>query len=423
MQEEKKPTLPTNVKQIGNISQGLKIYVEDYVYTHIQQYASFAKYQEKIGVLVGKREVFEKDEVLFVNGIIQGKFSKSYSGMEVLTDESKKYISEQKEKFFPKTEILGWVYIQPGYGDFLNNSLINYHKENFQESYNVLFLYDPIEKTNGFFCKNEVSEKLEEIKGFFIYYDRNEGMHEYMLQNRFKKEKESLEKLEQTFANQTKTDIVVEKIRKSVNKEKEPISQKTRTARRKGKILVEQKKLVNFLGTVSAILFCTCVVMGTSIIKSEERLDSIEKQMAAMDNSYTYMVNLLKEGSVQSVFAAQNEELNFSSLQKNNFTETTTKENKTETTTIETKETTVTTEKPVTKTTTTQKTEETKTTPSFSSVKKKSKNKKYKVEAGDSLLSISIKFYGDSSKAKDIMEINNLTDPDKIYYGMEIELP
>ena len=51
MQEEKRHKLPTNIKQVGSISHGLKIYVEDYVYTYIQQYASFAECDEKIGIL------------------------------------------------------------------------------------------------------------------------------------------------------------------------------------------------------------------------------------------------------------------------------------------------------------------------------------------------------------------------------------
>ena len=31
MRDEKRLKLPTNIKQVGNISHGLKIYVEDYV--------------------------------------------------------------------------------------------------------------------------------------------------------------------------------------------------------------------------------------------------------------------------------------------------------------------------------------------------------------------------------------------------------
>ncbi len=133
MRDEKRLKLPTNIKQVGNISHGLKIYVEDYVYTYIQQYASFAESEEKIGVLTGKKEFIENEDVLFINGIIQGKFSKNEAGMEVLTEKSKGYIKEEMIRYFPDDEILGWLYIQPGYGDFLNSTLINYHEKNFKK--------------------------------------------------------------------------------------------------------------------------------------------------------------------------------------------------------------------------------------------------------------------------------------------------
>ena len=109
MRDEKRLKLPTNIKQVGNISHGLKIYVDDYVYTYIQQYASFAEREEKIGVLTGKKEFIENEDVLFINGIIQGKFSKNEAGMEVLTEKSKGYIKEEMIRYFPDDEILGWL--------------------------------------------------------------------------------------------------------------------------------------------------------------------------------------------------------------------------------------------------------------------------------------------------------------------------
>lgn len=47
----------------------------------------------------------------------------------------------------------------------------------------------------------------------------------------------------------------------------------------------------------------------------------------------------------------------------------------------------------------------------------------YIVKAGDMLMKISEKFYGDESKYKLIMEANNLTDPNKIAVGQELKIP
>lgn len=47
----------------------------------------------------------------------------------------------------------------------------------------------------------------------------------------------------------------------------------------------------------------------------------------------------------------------------------------------------------------------------------------YQIEKGDTLNTISIKIYGDTSKVNAICELNQITDPDNIKYGQKILLP
>lgn len=47
----------------------------------------------------------------------------------------------------------------------------------------------------------------------------------------------------------------------------------------------------------------------------------------------------------------------------------------------------------------------------------------YRIEKGDTLYTISIKIYGDSSKVAEICELNQITNPDHIEYGQRILLP
>ncbi|MDE5932441.1 MAG: LysM peptidoglycan-binding domain-containing protein, partial [Lachnospiraceae bacterium] len=47
----------------------------------------------------------------------------------------------------------------------------------------------------------------------------------------------------------------------------------------------------------------------------------------------------------------------------------------------------------------------------------------YKIEKGDTLYKISIKIYGDTGKVKEICELNKIKDPDNIKYGQKILLP
>jgi nucleoid-associated protein YgaU len=47
----------------------------------------------------------------------------------------------------------------------------------------------------------------------------------------------------------------------------------------------------------------------------------------------------------------------------------------------------------------------------------------YTVEQGDNLIYISIRFYGTSDMVGQIMELNGLDDPDKIFSGRVLKLP
>ena len=49
--------------------------------------------------------------------------------------------------------------------------------------------------------------------------------------------------------------------------------------------------------------------------------------------------------------------------------------------------------------------------------------KKYIVQKGDTILGIAKKNYGSTEKAAQIIDINNLTDANKLYVGQEIKLP
>ena len=59
---------PKNVKQVGNVSDSPKIYVEDYVDTYFSQLTEQGR-ESLVGVfLIGKNTVIEEQECIFVTG-------------------------------------------------------------------------------------------------------------------------------------------------------------------------------------------------------------------------------------------------------------------------------------------------------------------------------------------------------------------
>lgn len=386
--------LPKNIKQIGSVDENLKIYMEDFVFSFLQQYSKQSKGDEALAVLIGEFNKIDNNKILFINGAIKGEHCITENGILKLSEKSFEYIEKEIDKYFTGKEIVGWFYSQPGFSDYINDEYINYHKEIFKKPYQVFFLNDPTENFYNFYKYN--NNTLQSIKGFIIYYEKNDAMNEYILAN-----------------NSSSINIEKEKF-----KEKdERLMEIKRKNSPKNKGLDEQKKMANVFGSLSAVLFLVCFIMGAGLIQNDDRISELETKLLKLDESYKYVLSQFKDDNVQSVFAEGNSN---NSTQMNSETKTS----------LETL-----TENTINKNTSeiitendTENTSKTITTENTSEITTTSKNlkdnyKTYEVKDGDSLEAISKKFYGSRNKINDIMEVNKIDDPNKIYSGMILKLP
>jgi LysM repeat protein len=365
MTESEQFVIPGNIKQIGSIGEGTKVYVEDYASTYSMQYAASDKCREKIAVLVGKCEEKDGEEIIFVSGVIQGHYAVSRNGMTELTEKSWQYIEKQMSLYFTECDIIGWMYVQPGFEDYINDNICTYQRENLDRGLKLLYLCDPQEGISSFYRWDSDGNVFSVLKGYMIYYDKNEGMHEYMLENKLKpiNIRPELEMPEREDAGA--------KARRSATATKgRTRSQVRKTARP----MPEQTRMINLLGSASFVMLVVCMVMGAGLIQNGERLSQIENQMNRLQADFD---------GTKSVFAAQTEQ-------------TTTAETSTEQTTAPT------TVQPVT----TAQTE----------------NETYVVEDGDTLIKISKKIYGSTDKVEEIRELNGIEE-NKIIAGKPIKLP
>ncbi len=360
MNEEEKTILPSNVKQIGSITGGCRIYMEDYACTYLQQYAQCEPGREKAAFLVGKSCEVDGEEVLFISGVIKGKYTVRRGGMTELTEKSWQYADKQLKMYFEGLSVIGWAYIQPGFEDYLSDSLMDYQRRYAKKGLSLLFLNDPTEKVSSFFKWDEEGESFNTVKGYLVYYEKNEGMHEYMLDNKLK----TVVK-EDTASKDPTTD---EKITRTVRS-----TDNNRTRVRSA----EQKRLSNLLGSVSFVMLLVCFVMGAGLIRSDERINVLEHELSLLQNDM--------EG-VQSVFASQNSV-------------------------------------PVTETSTQATSAETTTAVTTTEANKKDEYVSYTVEEGDTLLKICKNEYGNDDRVEEIMELNDIDDPSRLYVGMELKLP
>ena len=116
---------PTNIRQIGSIGEGLRIYIEDYAYTYLKRYAEAGGYEERIALIVGRHMMIDGKKVLFISGAIQGIYAEQEQGILTFSDDTMSYAYEKMHVYFRGLEIVGWMQSQPSYGVSLNASSVN----------------------------------------------------------------------------------------------------------------------------------------------------------------------------------------------------------------------------------------------------------------------------------------------------------
>lgn len=368
-------SMPARTKQMGSIENHVKIFMEDYVYTYLYQYGRSGGGKEKLAALIGKHYEVEGQEVLVISGAIQGKGTIQQNGVECFTEETWEYIGGQMQTYFKGMTLVGWVHCQPGFGAFLMARDEAFHREYFREKWQVLFVVDTMDKLDTFYIYNEDGAGLRQAKGYFVYYDKNREMQEYMLENSMIRPRE-----EEGTARQAERDPVVQaegeprRKRKPTAEERMDAAKEIRQVLQKRERTAKQAKKEHdrVLAAVSGVLCVVCLCMGLAMLQSLDRLRTVESELVAMQSSYQTLAADFEGVKVQRVFAAEQAERKQA---------------------VETEQ------------------EETKTT------------KKYIVESGDSLGYISRKYYGDNSGIQRIMEANGLENADMIYEGQVLWIP
>jgi len=426
---------PLNIKQMGNIDQdaNINIYIEDYAYTYLQQYVKAGNYNERLAFLIGKLIKEDNKNIILISGAVNTKYTQHNDGIINITKETWNYVYDQIEKYFNGLEVMGLMQSQPGYGSYLNEKYISQFRNNFNKLYQVYLLCDPIENLNSFYIFDKMRENLEAIKGYFIYYEKNNAMNDYMIDNKEIK------------ASNSSSD--------QIEKQEPPeITIRKRQFDRVQKSNNDQKKIVNMLASLSAVLFLICFIMGTGLVQNEDRISKLESQLKALNNSYK---ELSENNKIESVFsfsdsasANANKNNNNSSPEKN-LTPKIIKDinnNKSQEDNLSN----VVSDSSFSLDKEKNKDKDNKlldnsldnlTKPELESeLKSNNKNKTngqhesklnnksdstktYVVKDGDTLSLISQKFFGNTSMVDKIIKINNMDDADKIYVGKVLKLP
>ena len=454
---------PTNIRQIGSIGDGLRIYIEDYAYTYLKQYVEAGGYDERIALLIGRHMIIDENRVLFINGAIQGIYAEQEQGILVFSEKSMNHAYEKMQLYFRGLDIVGWMQSQPSYGVALNSNSIAYHASTFLKPDQVLFLMDPIEDLNAFYTWSTEKEALQEACGYFIYYDKNRGMQEYMLECRAKekpalstfrllsKPAEHIEpKAESGTESATElgtatgtvpiTKFRVEKTKGEDERTAVPVSfVKPRISG--GASPIQERRLNNLLVSLSAVLVLVCFIMGAGLIQNESRISNLEDQLdqLALLTMSVHDVITNAESRTESAFAPTHMTETPDMITKenpmqdeDNYEVFGHQENTVPQAGITEQENLTSQEYPtivlVSPTPTPEPIHNSEPVPTPIPFRDEPPvaitiPETYTIEPGDNLIYINRRFYGNTNMISQIMELNGIENPDLLHVGTTIWLP
>lgn len=163
--------IPKNIRQIGGIEDWIKVYVEDYVVTYIHRLKAQGSAGGKYGILLGKKERADHSVYLFLSGAME------VTEEELSGESGQARIEETISQRFPGTQVWGWFLCDSDGQETSEEKAELMFRRYFQKEYQVLF-WQREQEADFYVCP---IRGLERLKGYHIYYERNEEMQEYMI--------------------------------------------------------------------------------------------------------------------------------------------------------------------------------------------------------------------------------------------------
>ena len=267
--------LPKNVRQIGNVSDSPKIYVEDYVDTF---FAQLCEKCEKSGkgpmgaFLVGDIQPGPDEEYVYIYGAIQMHDLKMSGNEYVIDEDTWKHAYEDCKQYFEEGEMLGWFVAHPGVPLIPEASTVRLHKKSFPKKNTVFIMKDPVEKDETYYVHK--MNDLMEIGGHYTYYEKNPCMQNYMISSR---------KKNGAFPTETVEDRAAKDFRNMVRKRGEG---------RKG------RKTGSVMYAVSACLVLVLIIMGVSMINSFDRMKSVQNTLDTLAGTSDKVETQIRESQI-----------------------------------------------------------------------------------------------------------------------------
>lgn len=357
---------PKNVRQIGNVSDEPKIYVEDYVDTYLSQLREKAAESAIGAVLVGESLSLEGQDVVYISGAIQMKEIEVKGTDIVIGEETWKQLEEDKKEYFNGKETVGWCLLETGHPMGLNSGVKKIHEKTFNTANSIFIWKDALEVDEIYYAYKY--HELMQMGGHYIYYEKNPSMQNYMISTRKK-------------IGVTPSEVVEDRAAKDF-----------RSAVREKMEYKEQKSSSKFAYATSVLLVVVVLAMGISTVNNFDKMEAVQTSLESLSQSVTKSES--KTGTIN-----ENDEEN--SGEKAVEADAALPDEDTKDTEVSGG-----------------------TVPETSTIQEQLGDEDfYVVQKGDTLDSISLKLYGNTSHVEALCKMNGLSDGNLIFIGQKLLLP
>ncbi len=268
------PKLPKNIRQVGERDQVVKLYIEDYVNTYLKRLYPAGGQDLRVGLLLGEIRTEEGIPFLFIDGALEMEQVTREGEKVEFTEEAWKKAYQVMEQMFPHRSVQGWFLCgAPGCA----LSPLDYWKQHgqyFSGKNQLMYLNSGLEGEEAIYTASE--DGFYKLRGYSIYYERNQMMQDYMVSRKDARRVESGTR-----------DIVIQDFRDRMEERKQSVGH-ARTA-------------IGLLGGTCSVLAVLVLAGGLVMFGNYRKMKDMEAVIASV------LPSDVKTGGLRS-FAGQDED-------------------------------------------------------------------------------------------------------------------
>lgn len=269
---EMKRQLPKNVRQIGNVSDSSKIYIEDYVDTFFNQLCEKAEQEMQGAFLIGETVQEEDQDYIYVYGAIRMKELVVKGKDFVVGEHVWKDACEKCKEYFGDAEILGWFITGGEHPLEVNHNINKLHQRYFSREKSIFVTKNARDKEEKYYIYKY--RDMMECSGHYVYYERNVEMQNYMIATRKK-------------VGFTPSEIIEDRVTKNF---RSLIREKNEKA--------EQKTHSRLVYGMSTFLVLVIVVIGVTMLNNYDKMQGVQDSLSALNGEESKG----NEGDIEEVF-------------------------------------------------------------------------------------------------------------------------